>query len=234
LLSIQGVSAQYGQARVLHEVLLDVDEGQLLAVVGANGAGKTTLVKTISGMVPVTNGRILFLGEDITGLRPDQIVLRGIVHVPEGRRLFGDMTVRENLWLGSTHAGARAHRAQSLERVFSLFPILHERQAQVAGTMSGGQQQMVAIARGLMGRPRVLILDEPSLGIAPLIVTEIFEVIRKLNREGLTVLLIEQNLKQALSIAHRGIVLENGRVVLSDSGVALLNNPHTRKAYLGL
>jgi len=234
LLSIQGVSAQYGQARVLHEVLLDVDEGQLLAVVGANGAGKTTLVKTISGMVPVTNGRILFRGEDITGLRADQIVLRGIVHVPEGRRLFGDMTVRENLWLGSTHVGARAHRAQSLERVFSLFPILHERQAQVAGTMSGGQQQMVVIARGLMGRPRVLILDEPSLGIAPLIVTEIFEVIRKLNREGLTVLLIEQNLKQALSIAHRGIVLENGRVVLSDSGVALLNNPHTRKAYLGL
>lgn len=234
MLSIQGVSAQYGQARVLHEVLLDVDEGQLLAVVGANGAGKTTLVKTISGMVPVTHGRILFRGEDITRLRTDQIVLRGIVHVPEGRRLFGDMTVRENLWLGSTHAGARAQRAQSLERVFSLFPILQERQAQVAGTMSGGQQQMVAIARGLMGRPRVLILDEPSLGIAPLIVTEIFEVISKLNREGLTVLLIEQNLKQALSIAHRGIVLENGRVVLSDSGVALLNNPHTRKAYLGL
>lgn len=234
MLSIQAISAQYGQARVLHEVSFDVDEGQLLAVVGANGAGKTTLVRAISGMVPVTRGRIVFHGEDLTRLRPDQMVSRGIVHVPEGRRLFADMTVRENLWLGSTHAGVRPQRAQSLERVFSLFPILKERQAQVAGTLSGGQQQMVAIARGLMGRPRVLILDEPSLGIAPLIVTEIFEVISKLKREGLTVLLIEQNLKQALSIAHRGIVLENGRVVLSDSGAALLNNPHTRKAYLGL
>jgi branched-chain amino acid transport system ATP-binding protein len=234
LLSIQAVSAQYGHARVLHEVSFEVGEGQLLAVVGANGAGKTTLVKAISGMVPVTRGRIVFRGEDLTGLRPDQIVLKGIVHVPEGRRLFGEMTVLENLWLGSTHDGARAQRAQTLERVFGLFPILKERQAQVAGTMSGGQQQMVAIARGLMARPRVLILDEPSLGIAPIIVAEIFDVIRTLNQEGLTVLLIEQNLRQALSIAHRGIVLENGKVVLSDSGAALLNNEHTRKAYLGL
>jgi branched-chain amino acid transport system ATP-binding protein len=234
LLSIQTVSAQYGHARVLNDVSFEVDEGQLLAVVGANGAGKTTLVKAISGVVPVTRGRIVFNGEDLTGLRPDQIVLKGIVHVPEGRRLFGDMTVLENLLLGSTHAGARPQRAQTLERVFGLFPILKERQAQVASTMSGGQQQMVAIARGLMGRPRVLILDEPSLGIAPLIVSEIFEVIRKLNQEGLTVLLIEQNLRQALSIAHRGIVLENGKVVLSDTGAALLNNQHTRKAYLGL
>jgi branched-chain amino acid transport system ATP-binding protein len=234
LLSIQAVSAQYGHARVLHEVSFDVADGQLLAVVGANGAGKSTLVKAISGLVPATQGRICFHGEDLTGRRPDQIVRRGIVHVPEGRRLFGEMTVLENLWLGSTHPGARAQRAQTLERVFSLFPILKERQQQVAGTMSGGQQQMVAIARGLMSRPRVLILDEPSLGIAPLIVSEIFEVIRTLNGEGLTVLLIEQNLRQALSIAHRGIVLENGRVVLSDSGTALLNNQHTRKAYLGL
>lgn len=234
MLNVQGVSAQYGHARVLHEVSFDLAEGQLLAVVGANGAGKTTLVKAISGLVPTTQGRISFCGEDLTGRSPNQLVLRGIVHVPEGRRLFGEMTVLENLWLGSTHAGARTHRSQSLEHVFSLFPILKERQRQVAGTMSGGQQQMVAIARGLMSRPRLLMLDEPSLGIAPLLVKEIFEVIRTLNRDGLTVLLIEQNLRQALSIAHRGIVLENGRVVLSDTGVALLNNQHTRKAYLGL
>ena len=234
MLSIQRVSSQYGQARVLHDVSFDVDEGQLVAVVGANGAGKTTLVKVISGMVPASNGRIVFRGDDITGLRSDQIVLKGIAHVPEGRRLFGDMTVLENLYLGSTHAAARAYRRESLDHVFGLFPILQERQSQVASTMSGGQQQMIAIARGLMARPRMLILDEPSLGLAPMIVTEILQVIRKLNQAGLTVLLIEQNLKHALAIADRGVVLENGRVALTDTGEALLKNPHTRKAYLGL
>ena len=234
MLSIQRVSSQYGQARVLHDVSFDVDEGQLVAVVGANGAGKTTLVKVISGMVPASNGRIVFRGDDITGLRSDQIVLKGIAHVPEGRRLFGDMTVLENLYLGSTHAAARAYRRESLDHVFGLFPILQERRSQVASTMSGGQQQMIAIARGLMARPRMLILDEPSLGLAPMIVTEILQVIRKLNQAGLTVLLIEQNLKHALAIADRGVVLENGRVALTDTGEALLKNPHTRKAYLGL
>ena len=234
MLKISGVSAQYGHARVLYDVSFDVADGQLVSVVGANGAGKTTLVKVISGMVPATAGRIEFGGKDITGLRADQIVLEGIVHVPEGRRLFGDMTVLENLYLGSTHPAARAHRAATLEQVFGLFPILRERQLQLARTMSGGQQQMVAIARGLMARPRMLMLDEPSLGLAPLIVTEILQVIRDLNKAGLTVLLIEQNLKHALSIAHRGVVLENGSVVLSDTGQALLKNEHTRKAYLGL
>lgn len=234
MLKISGVSAQYGHARVLYDVSFDVADGQLVSVVGANGAGKTTLVKVISGMVPATAGRIEFDGKDITGLRTDQIVLEGIVHVPEGRRLFGDMTVLENLYLGSTHPAARAHRAATLEQVFGLFPILRERQLQLARTMSGGQQQMVAIARGLMARPRMLMLDEPSLGLAPLIVTEILQVIRDLNKAGLTVLLIEQNLKHALSIAHRGVVLENGSVVLSDTGQALLKNEHTRKAYLGL
>ena len=234
MLKVSGVSAQYGHARVLYDVSFDVADGQLVSVVGANGAGKTTLVKVISGMVPATAGRIEFDGKDITGLRTDQIVLEGIVHVPEGRRLFGDMTVLENLYLGSTHPAARAHRAATLEQVFGLFPILRERQLQLARTMSGGQQQMVAIARGLMARPRMLMLDEPSLGLAPLIVTEILQVIRDLNKAGLTVLLIEQNLKHALSIAHRGVVLENGSVVLSDTGQALLKNEHTRKAYLGL
>ena len=234
MLSVSGISAQYGHARVLHDVSFEVAEGQLMSVVGANGAGKTTLVKVISGMVPSSRGRIVFGGEDITGLRADQIVLKGIMHVPEGRRLFADMTVLENLYLGSTHTAARAHRAETLEQVFKLFPILEERQFQMARTMSGGQQQMVAIARGLMGRPRLLMLDEPSLGLAPIVVTEILRVIRDLNRAGLTVLLIEQNLKHALSIAHRGLVLENGRVVLSDTGEALLKNEHTRRAYLGL
>ena len=234
MLRVSGVYAQYGHARVLHDVSFDVADGQLVSVVGANGAGKTTLVKVISGMVPATAGRIEFDGKDITGLRSDQIVLEGVVHVPEGRRLFSDMTVLENLYLGSTHPAARAHRAATLEQVFGLFPILQERQAQLARTMSGGQQQMVAIARGLMARPRLLMLDEPSLGLAPLIVKEILQVIRDLNKAGLTVLLIEQNLKHALSIAHRGVVLENGSVVLSDTGEALLKNEHTRKAYLGL
>ena len=234
MLRVSSVFAQYGHARVLHDVSFDVAEGQLVSVVGANGAGKTTLVKVISGMVPATAGRIEFDGKDITGLRSDQIVLEGVVHVPEGRRLFSDMTVLENLYLGSTHPAARAHRAATLEQVFGLFPILQERQAQLARTMSGGQQQMVAIARGLMARPRLLMLDEPSLGLAPLIVKEILQVIRDLNKAGLTVLLIEQNLKHALSIAHRGVVLENGSVVLSDTGQALLKNEHTRKAYLGL
>jgi branched-chain amino acid transport system ATP-binding protein len=219
---------------VLHDVSFGVAEGQLVSVVGANGAGKTTLVKVLSGMVPATEGRIMFDGEDITRLRVDEIVLKGIVHVPEGRRLFGDMSVLENLYLGSTHKVARARRTETLEQVFKLFPILKDRQSQVVRTMSGGQQQMVAIARGLMTRPRLLILDEPSLGLAPIVVAEILQVIRDLNRAGLTVLLIEQNLRQALSIAHRGLVLENGRAVLSDTGEALLNNQHTRRAYLGL
>lgn len=234
MLSVKAISSQYGQAKVLHHVSFDVDAGQLVSIVGANGAGKSTLVKVISGLVPSTSGRIVFDGDDLAGLRADEIVLRGIVHVPEGRHLFGDMTVLENLYLGSTHAAARAHRREGLEQVFALFPILKERQSQLTRTMSGGQQQMVAVARGLMARPKFLILDEPSLGLAPMVVTEILKVIRDLNRGGLTVLLIEQNLKHALSIADRGLVLENGRVALSDTGEALLRNPHTRKAYLGL
>jgi branched-chain amino acid transport system ATP-binding protein len=234
LLEVTGVSARYGRAQVLHEVSFDVAEGQIVSVVGANGAGKTTLVKVISGLVRPAGGRIALDGEEITHLPPHAIVLRGIVQVPEGRRLFGDMTVLENLLLGSTHAGARRERAGGLDRVHALFPILRERQGQLARTLSGGEQQMLAIARGLMARPRLLILDEPSLGLAPRIVTEILEVIRGLNRAGLTVLLIEQNVRHSLSLAHRGVVLENGRIVLVDSGQALLGNEHTRRAYLGL
>jgi branched-chain amino acid transport system ATP-binding protein len=219
---------------VLHDVSFDVGEGEIMSVVGANGAGKTTLVKVISGMMLPTAGSIHFRGEDITALRADQIVTCGIVHVPEARRLFGEMTVLENLLLGSTHSAARERRSAGFDHVFRLFPILRERQSQLARTLSGGEQQMLAIARGLMSHPRLLILDEPSLGLAPRIVTEILSVISQLNDGGLTVLLIEQNIKHSLSIAHRGIVLENGRVALADAGQALLNNEHTRRAYLGL
>jgi branched-chain amino acid transport system ATP-binding protein len=234
LLNVATVSASYGHARVLHDVSFDVEEGEIVSVVGANGAGKTTLVKVISGMVRPTGGSVRFRGDDITALRADEIVTRGIVHVPEGRRLFGDMTVLENLLLGSTHRVARERRADGFDHVFRLFPILHERQSQLARTLSGGEQQMLAIGRGLMSQPRLLILDEPSLGLAPRIVTEILAVISDLNQAGLTVLLIEQNIKHSLSIADRGIVLENGRIVLADAGEALLKNEHTRRAYLGL
>ncbi len=234
MLNVRSVSAQYGRARVLDGVSFDVEAAEIVSVVGANGAGKSTLVKVISGMVRASAGQILFEGEDLTSLPPHEIVLRGIVHVPEGRRLFGDMTVLENLLLGSTHRAARATRAEGLDRVYGLFPILFERQSQLARTLSGGEQQMVAIARGLMTRPKLLMLDEPSLGLAPRIVTEILKVIGDLNRDGLTVLLIEQNVKHSLAIADRGIVLENGRIVLADTGEALLSNEHTRRAYLGL
>jgi len=234
LLSVVGISAQYGRARVLHDVSFDVAQGDIVSVVGANGAGKTTLVRVVSGMIRPTAGRVLFEGEDITVLPAHEIVLRGIVHVPEGRRLFGDMTVLENLMLGSTHPAARARRAEGLDRVYGLFPPLRERRDQLARTLSGGEQQMVAIARGLMALPRLLMLDEPSLGLAPRIVTEIFDVIAKLNESGLTVLLIEQNVKHSLDMADHGIVLENGRIVLADTGPALLQNDHTRRAYLGL
>ena len=234
MLNVRTIGAQYGRARVLHDVSFDVEDGKIVSVIGANGSGKSTLVKVISGMISPTTGQVMFNGEQITRLPVHEIVARGIVHVPEGRRLFGDMTVLENLQLGSTHDGARAARAQGLDKVYALFPILAERRSQLAGTLSGGQQQMVAIARGLMSSPKLLMLDEPSLGLAPKVVTEILAVISRLNRDGLTGLLIEQNVKHSLAISDRGVVLENGRVVLADTGAALLNNEHTRRAYLGL
>lgn len=233
MLNVRGISAQYGRARVLTDVGFDVEEGEIVSVVGANGAGKSTLVRVISGMIRPTSGQIIFCGENITSRPAHEIVLLGIVHVPEGRRLFGEMTVLENLLLGSTHAAARMQRKEGLERVFTLFPILRERQGQRASTLSGGEQQMLAIARGLMSMPRLLILDEPSLGLAPRVVTEILSVIQLLNEQGLTVLLIEQNVRHSLAISDRGIVLENGSVVLVDSGESLLSNEHTRRAYLG-
>jgi branched-chain amino acid transport system ATP-binding protein len=233
VLRIEGLSAGYGDVRVLHDLSLEVQEGEVVALVGANGAGKTTTMRTISGLLRPAAGRIDFLDRRIDRLSPARIVELGVVQVPEGRKVFPSMTVRENLELGS-YRRARSSRAESLERVFGMFPILHERQAQAAGTLSGGEQQMLAIGRALMARPRLIMLDEPSLGLAPRIVFEIFETIRAIRAEGLTVLLVEQNVQQSLRLADRGYVLENGRVALSGTGPELLASEHTRRAYLGI
>ena len=228
------MSVAYGDVRVLHGVSLRVEAREIVSLLGANGAGKTTTLKAISGLLPIAEGAVLFEGRPLTGLSPSRIVERGIAHVPEGRQLFTNMTVEENLEMGAYLSRARAGQARSRDRVLELFPRLAERRRQVAGTLSGGEQQMVAIARALMSEPRLLILDEPSLGLAPLVVRDIFETIRRISAEGTTVLLVEQNLARALRLSHRGYVLETGRVVLEGRGQDLLANPHTRKAFLGL
>ena len=234
LLELSGVDVAYGDLPALSGVDLVVEPGETLSVVGANGAGKTTLLRTISGLLRPRRGELRFEGEPIDRLACHRIVERGVVHVPEGRKVFGSLTVRENLELGSYTRAAKARRADSLERVFTLFPRLRERAGQAAGTLSGGEQQMLAIGRALMTLPKLLMLDEPSLGLAPLIVKEIFHTIGEINRAGTTVLLVEQNTRQALALSRRGYVLENGRVALSGSGETLLGNEHVRRAYLGL
>ena len=233
LLELNNVTASYGDVQVLWGVTFAVREGEIATLVGANGAGKSTTLKTISGVVRATDGRIVFDGERIDELPAHKIAARGIAHVPEGRRLFPLMSVLENLELGAISTDARRRRVDSFERVFALFPKLKERAGQLAGTLSGGEQQMVAIARGLMARPRVLILDEPSLGLAPIIVREMFEIIQTINREGITILLVEQNVQQSLKLANRAYVLENGSVVLEGAGSDLLNDQRVREAYLG-
>ena len=234
MLEIRDLSVAYGDVQVLHGVSLRVGEGEIVSLVGANGAGKTTTLRAVSGLVPAVEGQVTFDGRPLTGLAPARVVARGIGHVPEGRQLFSNMTVEENLELGAYLPAARAVRAATLARVLELFPRLAERRGQVAGTLSGGEQQMLAIARALMSRPRLLILDEPSLGLAPIVVRAIFEAVARINAEGTTVLLVEQNLAQSLRLSHRGYVLETGRVVLEGRGDELLQNPHTRKAFLGL
>ena len=234
LLELQGVEVAYGDLPALRGVSLGVEEGETLSVVGANGAGKTTMLRAISGLLRPRAGRILLDGARLDQMPSHVIVARGVVQVPEGRKIFPGLTVKENLELGSYVAAARAHRRQSLERVLGLFPRLAERQRQAAGTMSGGEQQMLAIGRALMARPRILMLDEPSLGLAPIIVQEIFRIIAEINRLGTTVLLVEQNTRQALSLSRRGYVLENGRIALEGSGAELLGNEHVRRAYLGM
>jgi branched-chain amino acid transport system ATP-binding protein len=234
LLEIRGLSVAYGDVRVLHDVSLRVGRGEIVSLVGANGAGKTTTLRAVSGLLPVLAGEAAFEGTRLTGLSPSRIVELGIAHVPEGRQLFTNMTVRENLKMGAYLPRAQGDAAATLAHVTALFPRLAERAGQQAGTLSGGEQQMLAIGRALMSRPRLLILDEPSLGLAPLMVKAIFDAVRAINAEGTTVLLVEQNLVQSLRLSHRGYVLETGRIVLAGSGEELLANPHTRKAFLGL
>jgi branched-chain amino acid transport system ATP-binding protein len=234
LLELEGVEVAYGDLPALRGISLGVEEGETLSVVGANGAGKTTMLRAISGLLRPRAGRILLDGARLDSMPSHAIVARGVVQVPEGRKIFPGLTVKENLELGSYVAAARAQRRQSLERVLGLFPRLAERQRQAAGTMSGGEQQMLAIGRALMARPRLLMLDEPSLGLAPIVVQEIFRIIAEINRLGTTVLLVEQNTRQALGLSRRGYVLENGRIALEGSGAELLDNEHVRRAYLGL
>ena len=234
LLELVGVDVAYGDLPALRGVDLRVESGETLSVVGANGSGKTTMLRTISALLHPRRGEVRFEGERIDRLPCHRVVERGVVHVPEGRKIFPSLTVRENLELGSYIRAAKAQRAESLARVFALFPRLRERESQAAGTLSGGEQQMVAIGRALMTRPKLLMLDEPSLGLAPLIVKEIFATIAAINREGTTVLLVEQNTRQALALSRRGYVLENGRVALVGSGAELLDNEHVKRAYLGM
>ncbi len=233
VLELRHLSFSYGDLRVLWDIDLEVHEGEIVTVVGANGAGKSTTLNNISRLVRPDSGALLFRGEDLTRLESHQVVELGIVQVPEGRRIFPEMTVLENLRMGSFVKATRPDRPRNLERVFSLFPRLEERQRQLGGTMSGGEQQMLAIARGLMANPKLLLLDEPSLGLSPLFVKSIFDIIAEINRQGTSILLVEQNVFQSLRIGHRAYVLETGRVVLTGTGAELLGNEHVKKAYLG-
>jgi branched-chain amino acid transport system ATP-binding protein len=234
LLEIRKLSFSYGDLRVLWDVDLEVRQGEIVTVVGANGAGKSTTLHNVSRLLRPRSGSLLFHGQELSRLESHQVVELGIVQVPEGRHIFPEMTVLENLRMGSYPRSTRADRARNLERAFSLFPRLAERQRQLGGTMSGGEQQMLAIARGLMANPKLLLLDEPSLGLSPLFVKNIFDIISEINRQGTSILLVEQNVFQSLRIAHRAYVLETGRVVLTGSGQDLLGNEHVKKAYMGL
>lgn len=234
MLRLEGITAAYGPILALRDVSLEVEEGSVVTLLGANGAGKTSTLRVISGLLRPQAGRVELAGERIDHLSPERIVARGVAHVPEGRQLFVNLTVRENLELGAYTRRDRAGVRQDLERVFHYFPILKERERQQAGTLSGGEQQMLAIGRGLMSRPRLLLLDEPSLGLAPLVTREIFEIIRAINaQERLTVLLVEQNARLALGVARKGYVLETGRVVLADRAENLRENEEVRRSYLG-
>ena len=234
MLVLEGVDVAYGPVEALHGVSLEVRDGEIVTLVGSNGAGKSTTLRAVSGLVPVRAGRILLGGTPIQGLRADRIVGRGVAQAPEGRRIFARLTVLENLEMGAYLVRERAQVAAGLERVFALFPRLAERKAQMGGTLSGGEQQMLAIGRALMSRPRLLLLDEPSLGIAPILVQEIFREIARINREdGTPILLVEQNAHAALGVAHRAYVLETGRIVLEGDAKALRDHPQVKEAYLG-
>lgn len=234
MLDILNIDVFYDDVQVIWGVSFSVKKGEVVALIGANGAGKSTILKTISGLVRPRNGEIRFEGRPIHVVEPHRLVEAGVVHVPEARRLFVEMTVEENLDMGSLKGEAKKRRQQSKEMVFEIFPRLRERRRQAAGTLSGGEQQMVAIGRGLMSRPTLMMFDEPSLGLAPILVKEIFNIIKRIKDEGTTVLIVEQNVKQTLLISDRAYVLETGRIVLEGSGASVLNNEHVRTAYLGV
>jgi branched-chain amino acid transport system ATP-binding protein len=233
LLEVENLNVQYGAFKALHDVSLTVENGLIVSIVGANGAGKTTLLNTISGLLRPTSGRITFEGQELTALPGHKVVHQGVVQIPEARKLFPDMSVYDNLICGAMHPRAKPGREETVETVFELFPVLRERRTQLAKTLSGGEQQMLAIGRGLMARPKLLMLDEPSLGLAPLLVRQIFEVVQELKARELTILLVEQNVRQSLAIADYAYVLETGQVVLSGPGREVLEDEHTKRAYLG-
>jgi branched-chain amino acid transport system ATP-binding protein len=234
MLEVRNIQVFYGDIQVIWDVSFQVKQAEVVALIGANGAGKSTILKTISGILRPKLGEILFYGEQIHTVEPYHLIERGLAHVPEARRLFVDMSVEENLDMGSLRGAAKAARQETKNQVFQLFPRLFERRRQKAGTLSGGEQQMLAIGRGLMSKPKMLMFDEPSLGLAPILVREIFGIIERVRSEGVTVLIVEQNVRQTLAIADRAYVLENGHLVLEGTGSALLCDDHVRHAYLGV
>lgn len=234
MLRLKNLFGQYGDVQVLYDISLEVTEGQIVSIIGSNGAGKSTIINLVSGILQPLSGEIEFEGENITGLAAHKIVELGINQVPEGRQVFTSMSVWENLLIGSTSRRAIRDRDKSMKRVFEVFPVLYDRREQSAGNLSGGEQQMLAIGRGLMSNPKLLMLDELSLGLSPLLTQDLFQVLSRLNKEGLTLLLVDQNLTQALKISHQGYVLENGRIVLVGSSEELLANEDTKRAYMGL
>lgn len=233
-LEVKNIDVFYGDVQVIYDLSLRVEEGEVVSIVGGNGAGKSTLLKTISGLINPAAGEIVFEGSAVHKLPPETIVERGIIQVPEGRRLFTLMTVEDNLMIGAYNSRAEKHTDSTVEEVYGMFPRLRERKSQLAMTLSGGEQQMVAIGRGLMAKPKILMLDEPSLGLAPLLIKNIFEAVRKIADLGLTVVLVEQDVKHSLSMSDRGYVLEHGRVVMEGPAKELMDDPHIKTAYLGL
>lgn len=234
MLKVNNIDMSYGDLQVLWDVSFEVKEGEIVVLVGANGAGKSSILKTISGLQQVSKGTIILNGENISNVNPSEVIKHGVVHVPEGRKLFNEMTVEENLIMGALYGEAKEKRYETIKECYSLFPRLDERKKQLAGTLSGGEQQMVAVARGLMSKPKILMLDEPSLGLAPVLVQDIFNIIKSINKQGITVLLVEQNVQSTLTFCDRAYVLENGKVVLEGTGQELLNNEHVKTAFLGI
>ena len=234
LLEIKNINCFYGDVQVIYDVSMHIEEGEIISMIGANGAGKSTILRCISGLMKATSGEIYFEGEQIQNERPEKIVDKGVVHVPEGRKLFTLMTSKENLEVGAHNPRAYPHMQESFKDVYKLLPRLKEREEQMAITMSGGEQQMVAIGRGMMAMPKILMLDEPSLGLAPVLIQEIFQTIKKIAEHGTTVLLVEQDVQHSLSLSDRGYVLEHGRVAHEGTGKELLDNPKIREAYLGI